>query len=261
MKGIFIVILLCMLYSGEGYIIYAQEDGELITDTDNTLKKNERKNLERMVDYEIGFFNKIFSDKQYTKLDADILIFSDYGEYLAYQRKIGKTIYTRSPGFYSPDDYQIVICKDKFEKTFLTTCYHELSHFFLMSRAAHVPVWLNEGIATYMEGVKISSKDIKHVIGKYFVSRVKTMVTLKDINLREFVIWSGREFSQTSFSYDGYGYAIAHCMIHVMMDNEEVAFNVIKAVCNDKIETIKAFDLYYAGGFDQFEKDFFSRYK
>ena len=258
MKRLIVIILLCILHTG--LYICAQEQMTSITDTDKTLNKNEQKNLERMIEYEIGFFNRIFLDKPYIKLDAEIIVFSNYAAYLAYQHEIGKTVRIRSAGFYSGEKRQIVICKDQFEKSFLNTCYHELSHFFLAERTIYAPIWLNEGIATYMDGVKISSKDIKHEIGRYFVSRVKTGIQLRDINLREFVSWSGREFSEVSFSHDGYGYAIAHCMIYLMMDNEEVAFNIMRAICNDKATTIEAFDLHYAGGFDQFEKDFSNRY-
>ena len=257
MKRTSLILLLCVLGF---YIIFAQEQTKSIKDVDNTLSKNERRYLERMIDYEIEFFNTIFLHSKYVELNVDIIVFSKYAAYLAYQHEIGKNIHIRSGGFYSHRDNQIVICKDQFEKSFLSACYHELSHFLLSERTMHAPMWLNEGIATYMDNVKISSKDIKHEQEQYLVTRVKTMIELKDINLREFVSWSYKEFSEASFSHDSYGYAIAHCMTHLMMDNKESAFNIIRAVCNERMATVEAFDLHYTGGFDQFEKDFFNRY-
>ena len=257
MKRAGIITLLFILHAGT-CLSFAQDRS--VIDSINVLSKNERKNLERMIDYEIEFFNRIFPDNPSLRLAADIIVFNKYAEYLEYQYKIGKAIRIRSAGFYSYDPPQIVICKDQFEKTFLNTCYHELSHFFLAERSFFVPIWLNEGIATYMGEIKISSKEIKHEIREYYVSRVKTMIELKDVDLKEFVGWTGIEFAEVSFSHDGYGYAIAHCMIHLMMENKEMAFNIMSAICNDRTPTIEAFDMHYAGGFDQFEKDFLSRY-
>ena len=261
MKSLTIGILLFILCSNPR-VCSAQEQTKSIIGISNVISKNKRKNMEQIIEYEVKFFNRIFLNKPHTGVNADVNIFSKYVAYVESQPKIGKITRVSAPGTYSGGTSQVLVCKGNFEKSFIRVCYHELSHSFLAERTLYAPAWLNEGIATYMEEarIKLFSKYITHEIRGYHVSRVKSMITLKTINLKEFVLKCDGESSVQSFPNDSYDIAIAHCMVFLMLENENTAFNIIREICNNKTPTTEAFDMFYVGGFDQFERDFMSRY-
>jgi len=239
--------------------LYAQEAPSAVRDHENILSKKEKATLEQVIAYQLAFYNRLFPDKPYNALTVGVLVIKNYAHFIAYQAEIGKTIYMHSPGFYSPLRKEIVVYKDAGGNKFLPICYHELSHHILIERMPRPPSWLNEGLATYLENIIITSKGITAEPKPYYLSRVKTMIALKDLDLRDFITWDPRKFAETSFSHDSYGYALAHCMIHLLMKDEAAAFALIRAIDGGKTP-FEAFDLHYPGGFEQFEKDFLTIY-
>ena len=246
-KPVFLFLFLCY-----GINLFSQYS---INDEENIMTKKELESLQRAIDFQLEFYNKAFPDSKMERSSVNMNIFSNYLNYLIYQKENGVSS-IRSMGFYSPTKKETVVCKDKNEKDFLKTCYHELSHFFIRNYMNTPLAWLDEGLATYFGNMKVS-KSMKSERNIYLTARVKTMIELKDIDLKDFISWDYQKFYTVSFSQDSYGYALAYCMISFLMQNETTMIAVINNIYKGK-SSYEALDNSYEGGFAAFEKDFTS---
>lgn len=233
-----------------------------IDDRKNLLTKKENMALEKAIEYNSDFFNRLFPPKTINSSDINIVFSGSFMEYMYIQSEyvLPKI---NSSGFFSSKDSTVVILKEKDTKDFLQTCYHELSHAFLhiYTDNDYIPAWFIEGLGTYQEQLTYHKNEITHTANKYYIARVKTLIELQDIDLDEFVKWDYEKFSRESFSQEGYGYAISYCMVLLLMrQSEDVAFSIFRNLRNE-YSTSEIFDKYYAGGFSQFEKDFIEYFK
>ncbi len=249
----FCKLFFLLLFLFQGINSFAQYS---IKDEGSTLTKKEMASLQSMIDYQLEFYNRVFPDSVMEKTSVRLSVFNDYIDYLVYRKEQSGYINPNSMGYYSSERKEVVACKEKNEAYFLNTCYHELSHFFLMSNMATPPVWLNEGLAEYFGETKMS-EPIEHKSNLWRRARVKTMIQLGDINLRDFIDWSPNRFNDTSFTQTFYGYALAYCMVFFLMQNEETMISIISSVYKGK-SSYEALDNAYEGGFEAFEKEFIS---
>ena len=246
-KPVFLFLFLCY-----GINLFSQHS---IKDEESVLTKKELESLQKVIDYQLEFYNKAFPDSAMKKSSVKLNVFNNYIDYLVYQKEQFGDIRHRSSGYYFPKNKEVVVCKDKFEWYFLNSCYHELSHFFLRSRIYNAQYdWLNEGLAVYFENIEVS-KSIKHKRDIYWLARMKTMLELKDFNLKDFIDWSREKFYDISLTHDGYGYALGYCMVSFLMQKEETMIAVINNIYKGK-SNYEALDNAYEGGFAAFEKDF-----
>ena len=150
---------------------------------------------------------------------------------------------------------------EKTDERFLETAYHEMSHAMIRAKMQSPPVWLNEGLATWFGYMKVGSKSIRPEPYRYYLDRVKTLIEIGDLDLKDFLTWDNAKFGKVSFSQDGYGYAVAYCMISLLFKNNEAAlYGIIREVTGGK-SSLAAFDTCYPGGFSVFEKEFLAAYK
>lgn len=250
------VLILLFFVSG----ISAQNKN--IADKQNLLTKKESIALERSIEYYINFFSRLFPVKVVDGSDINIVVTNNFAEYMYVQSEY-EFHKINSLGFFSSKDSTVVILKDKNTKYFLQTCYHELSHAYLhiYTDNDYIPAWFIEGLATYHERLTFDKNKITHSVNNYYLTRVKTLIELQDINLTEFVKWNYQKFSAESFTQEAYGYAISYCMVHLLMQqSEDLAFNIFRNLVNE-YSTSTVFDEYYSGGFSQFEKDFMEYFR
>jgi len=242
--------------------IFAQEKNFI--DTENFLTKKEKIAIENALQYQSDFYNRLFSEKHVIRSDIKFLVAHSSAEYMSIQSKYG-IFRLHSSGFFSSKDSTVVVFKDKkaSANNFLRICYHELSHLFLHIHVDEndIPAWFIEGVANYHEQMSYDKNKITHRVNSYYIARVKTLISLKDINLTEFVKWDYQKFSTESFTQEGYGYAIGYCMVlFLMQQSENKAFEIFRNLFN-KNSTIEVFDEYYSGEFSQFEKDFMAHFR
>jgi uncharacterized protein YjaZ len=254
-KSNFYIALFCLLLPLK---LEGQENLNFI-DTGKLLTKKEVACLKKAIQYEAIFFNRLFPDKAVNLSAIKFMVATSFVDLIHAQRQ-SNALHFNVSGFFSPQDSVLVVSKNKKMKSqeFLSTCYHELSHAFLYLHVGnrYIPAWLNEGLAEYFEQMTFDKKKIVQKLNSYSVARVKTLVELKDLNLSEFVDWSYQTFSQKSFTQEGYGYAIGYCItFFLMQQNEEQAITIFRDLIGAH-STAGVFDLHYAGGFVQFEKDF-----
>lgn len=224
---------------------------------DDILTKKERKKLEQAIDYQLRFYTTVFPDKELKASSVNIIIHTNPVSYYNKQRKVtGRTI-ENSFGFYSASTKEVVVLKDK-KRTgnSMQIFYHEVSHFFINTYSTSIPVWLNEGLATYFEHIKIGSKKVEPRRNKLFFARVKTMIDTHDLDLSDFMVWNHQKFNTMSFSHDSYGYALGHSLVWFMMEKEpHLMVTYMQALENNTLGQ-EAIETLYEGGFKKFEQDF-----
>lgn len=247
-----------LLFINAYCLITAQQ--HKITDIDNTLSKKELIALDQVIAYQIKFYNKVLSNDSIQAKDVKLRIFSNYAEYITYQKETSKTLRPNSMGFYSSKNKEAVVCKDKIPDRFLNVCYHELSHFFVNTYLGVIPVWINEGLAVYFESTK-AGRNPKHIQNQRMINRVKTMIDINDIDLVNFISWDRDLFYKKSFSHESYGYALGYGIISFFIKKDETAvINLIHQILNGE-NCYNAIDNLYEGGFENFKKDFFQYIK
>lgn len=238
----------------------AAQENYIFRDNENLMSEKEAQNIRRVIDHQVVFFKELFPESDSLFSNVKISLFDKYDEYIKYQLQVGKEV-RKNDGFYSVRNKEVVVFrKDKKSDRFLSVCYHELCHYFTHRYIKSPPSWLNEGLATYFEAVKVSSKKISHQENENFKARVKTLLELKNIDLNDFVEWKSQKFYDVSFSNESYGYAVSYCIMSYLLEVHcDTAKQIIREIAL-KTSPQEAFDRYYAGGFRQFEQDFSAHY-
>ncbi|MDR2954180.1 MAG: DUF1570 domain-containing protein [Prevotella sp.] len=237
------------------FIIQATAFAQLLNFQDDVLSKKEQKNLEQAIRFQLNFYQKAFPHEGLNFSNVRVSIYIDGIAYQAKQYELFGHVKKGSYGFYSLRDKEAVIFKKK-GTDYMRVCYHEISHFFINTYSRRIPIWLNEGLATYFENIKISSKEVKAQKNKWYIIRVKTMINTRDLDIPDFLTWNHEKFNNMSFSHQGYGYALGHALVWFMMEKNPVF--IIK--CIQSIEGGKAggetLEELYEGGLKKLEEDF-----
>lgn len=222
---------------------------------DDVLSKKEQWQLEQAINFQLSFYRKAFPNENLNLASAKVSIHTDEPTFRAKQREAFGHVKKGSSGFYSTRDKEAIILKKK-GTDYMRICYHEISHYFINTYSQKIPIWLNEGLATYFENIKISKKEVKPQRDKWRIIRVKTMIDTRDLNISEFLTWSHEKFSNMSFSHQGYGYALGHVLIWFMMEKDEnLVINCIQTIEKGKTSE-EALNELYEGGLKKFEEDF-----
>jgi len=246
-------LLLFSLFLILSFNIFAQYS---ITDSAKILTNKEIKYIEKVIEYQLSFYKKVFPKENIQPSDVKLHIYTDITAYLMMQKELYGSVRIGLGGFYSRKNKEAVVCKDKKEKTFLHTCYHELSHFFTNTYFEAIPIWLNEGLAVYFASLKVSDKNVQPQENHRCTARVKTMIDIRDINIKDFMTWSHPKFKKMAATHDSYGYALGYSIVNFLMKKDpDFLVSYIRLLKEGK-SSEEAMEKLYTGGFIQFEKDF-----
>ncbi|MDR3705960.1 MAG: DUF1570 domain-containing protein [Paludibacteraceae bacterium] len=212
--------------------------------------------MDRMINYEINFYKR-FSD--FDSISINLRIFDDLTLYYLYQKE-AIHIYDKSSGFYSSKINEEVVLRKK-DRPYLPIFYHEISHYFLHKIiTGKIPHWLNEGLAEYFANVQTNKKEIKHEMTDYEIGRIKTMIEIKDIDLKTFFTWGPNEFMKKEFTDDSYTYILSHGIVYFLITKNFEQFKQLVLKIKTGTSSEDAFNATYKGGFKQFETDFLTYY-
>ena len=76
-------------------------------------------------------------------------VFGDFDAYKAYQAQVSTS--RADNGFYSLQDKEMILWKNKNDRKMLQILYHEASHAILRKQLRRCPAWLDEGLAEFFE--------------------------------------------------------------------------------------------------------------
>ena len=221
------------------------------------ISKNDSLKIDRVIRYQTAFY------KQFGTIDTihiKLRLFSSQQTYEAHLRSQGVpiTVYMHSGGGYNSKTKELAVPKIK-ERNYLEVIYHEISHHVIEQVLQNPPIWLNEGLAEYFEHIRIGRNDITHNIRR--IGFIKTMIELKEINLKNFITLDWQNFWRSSVTNDAYSYKLAHAIVYFLVENHLEYFQQIFSKVKDGTTSFDAIENIYQGGFEQFEKDFFEFYK
>lgn len=207
-----------------------------------------------MVDYQIEFYNKLDT------IDAvsfKIKIFDDQSAYEQERakRKLPKRHATL--GFYSSKDTTCFINRSKKPKTYLSIVYHEVNHYFVKTICKKKPpIWFNEGLSEYFEHSTRKKKGWKFYMSDYELGRIKTMIELKDLKLKEYISWRTDDFVKEQITNENYSYTLAHAIVYFLLQKDFDQFKAMTSLIKNGEPSFEAINTSYKGGFGQFEADF-----
>lgn len=262
MKHILLLILLmayglCSFADGRLYIEYGG----------NALTEKERMQIDRMMDYQMEFYD-MFGLKD--SLRVRLTVFDERSEGMFYLDTIGISKYNplkNVDALYMHHRKEAVILgMDKDRKKMLTVIYHELSHYFTREVAGvSPPVWLTEGLSEYFEHCEVGRKGVEHSMTSYEKGRIRTMYMLGEVNLRKFVDSDRTLFMKKQRTDEQYAYILAHALVTFLIENvSRQVFADFIGLLRDKTDRSKVSEKIsrvYSGGLDAFENDFKKLYE
>ncbi|MDR0438594.1 MAG: DUF1570 domain-containing protein [Bacteroidales bacterium] len=213
-----------------------------------------------MIRYQMDFYNRISPiDFAHVKLK----IFDDSTEYAAVRRnstlsetfKIGAI-----SGFFSPRDsiaYVFYIPQKRSEH--LPLIYHEIAHYFthLTISRTYQPRWLNEGLSRYFQHSETTKKKgIVHNLNSNTRGRIRTMVKLKQIDLKNVMSSNFNNFTKKEMTNENFTYIVAHGMVYFLIERDFEQFKAMMLEIKNGKSSFDAINITYPGGFIQFENDF-----
>ena len=220
------------------------------------LKKKDSLTVDRIIQYELTFYASI---AQIDSIQVTLRLFDSKEAFNKHQKEINRTIERHVPAFFSTRTGEaIVLCLK--ETDYLPYIYHETSHYFLYKIIKKPPMWLNEGLARYFENIYISKKTIKHYLSDYEIGRIKTMIEIDDLKLKEILNWEKKDFMKEQRTDDGYTYTLAHGIVYFLIKNNEAQFKQIAMLIKEGKTSLEALELCYKGGYEQFKDDFITYY-
>ena len=248
MKKVYIILLFLVVWS----ILPAQNN---MNYQDDVLTKKEQWQLEQAINFQLSFYRKVFTSQDLNLSSAKVSIHTGEATFEAKQKELFGHVKKNSYGFYSSKEKEAVILKKK-DIDYMRICYHEISHFFINTYSRNIPIWLNEGLATYFENIKISKKEVKAVRNKWNMIRVRTMIDTRDLDIADFLTWNQEKFTNMSFSHQSYGYALGHVLVWFMMEKSpDFVIKSIQIIEGGRTGK-EVIEELYEGGFIKFEEDF-----
>ena len=185
----------------------------------------------------------------------NVIIFGDEKSYFAYGGKKGTS------GFYSQKKNEAVIKQSYNVDATLNTVIHETSHLLISYNYGHVPRWLDEGLAEYFEGMRLSFSSVEIPPNVRWHKNLKQQLLSNRLySLKDYVSLTPRDWVAYDNANDNLGYAYGWSIISFLMSSEKgqhtlkQLFMGLKNNARKKQYSFNAINRFYPGGFVKFEE-------
>ena len=120
------------------------------------------KPLEAGICFGVEVIIETFTDTFGLEFDEDfrvtLVIFNDRDKYNMYFRdRFGSD--ALADGYFSLSDNECVVWKNKDVKDMLNVLFHETQHLLMAHHYPHCPMWLNEGLSQYFQGLNVIGRN------------------------------------------------------------------------------------------------------
>ncbi|MBN1787002.1 MAG: hypothetical protein JW806_01255 [Sedimentisphaerales bacterium] len=172
-------------------------------------------------------------------------------------------------GFYSRGYREaVVLHKENEEKIkelnrVIGVVFHESSHMMFDYHIHNPPLWIDEGLAEYFEGLSVIGKNKRIFLQKNRQSWCKWWAKNGfPIELEEFLNLDYHQFYQfDSKGKNSQGYTIGYSLVYFMMSSNATE-NIFKEILQDikksgrqgKVDSVKIINENYEGGLERFER-------
>jgi Peptidase MA superfamily/Domain of unknown function (DUF4124) len=202
----------------------------------------------------------ILSDKigiQYKdNAHINVIIFGDERGYLKYGGKKG------TGGFYSKKKNEAVVKRSYNVNSTLKTVVHETSHLLLSYNYGNTPRWLDEGLAEYFEGMKLSFNSVEIPTNARWNKKLEQKLLSHNLySLKEYVSLSARDWIAYNNANDNLGYAYGWSIISFLMSSAEGQsvlkhlFSGLKNSARNNEYSFTVLQRFFPGGFVKFEEE------
>ena len=196
-----------------------------------------------------------------------ITIFADKDNFIAYQKKQGKKSLASS-AYYSVRFREAVVYWKKYSKKtddakkMVGTVYHEASHMLLMTKVPRVPLWINEGLAEYFDGLNVFGDNRRVYLNKHS-QRWLTRWAKKGlpIGFEEYLSLSRSKWYKFDEKIKDChaAYIIGYSLVYFMMSRSNTE-TVLKELLwefkrqGEKANSVNVVNIHYPGGCERFEQ-------
>ncbi len=194
---------------------------------------------------------------------VNVTIINSQEDFFEYQKKkIGKVI--SQTGYFSGGPIrETVVWANVDTKSMLAVLFHEASHMILMRQVPAVPMWANEGLSEYFEGLNVIGKkkrinlqQNRHSWMKHW-AREGMPVPLNVYLDMDHKSWMALDDKDSTVSY-----TLGYEVIYYLMSNSrnlEMLNKIINRfrLTGKKTKTSAMIEEYYKGGFKKFQEHFF----
>lgn len=209
----------------------------------------------QMANYENSFYSQVgITDSVHIRLRT----FKSENSFIAYLKSHSKdNISYLSGGLFNGQSEEMWIPKSS---SYLPVVYHELSHYFFQKQFRRSPGWLNEGLAKYFEYTKIKGNKVSHPLSESEARYIKSMLEMKEIELKKLITISGKDVARKSLTNDGFIHKVGYGIVFMFIEKHAAEFTELLKKIKNGADSFDAIQETYPGGFAQFENDFNAYY-
>ncbi|MFI4912000.1 MAG: hypothetical protein ACIAQZ_10080 [Sedimentisphaeraceae bacterium JB056] len=208
-----------------------------------------------------------------------LIIFDDKEKYNQYYRdKFGSE--ALADGYFSLGDNECVVWKNTDVKQMLEVLFHETQHLLMAHHYPNCPMWLNEGLSQYFQGLNVIGRN-KRIYSTNDCKEwnVHWLKTGFPVNPKEYVNLDYDQWNELRAENVTAAYSIGYSMTYFLMRSSNMRKILKDVVLECKKDygfeeqiiekngekylykkllsrpTTEVFDEYYPGGYDEFESD------
>jgi tetratricopeptide (TPR) repeat protein len=185
------------------------------------LDKLVRERTQRYAEHLTGarsYFEKLVSGPQSRSRKPFVFICDTPESYYVYADFTSEDRLEHTAGVYFNQYQQLLFYRDESEEETLQTMTHEAFHEYLHAILPTVPIWMDEGMAEYVSGVKIEEGQVASV-GGILKGRLRNLQAALESGWDgfgfDFVLWESKEMFYTLAPE--LQYAQAWSMVHFLM--------------------------------------------
>ena len=232
----------------------------------NTAKKEK---IKKGIVFLYNFFHTAFGLNYDKPFEIKIRFFGNFKDFKAYQKQVSDSTSDSDAGFHSKKTTNEIVIffrdneleNDNILYQSVNMMYHEATHFFIYYHFYRLPMWIEEGLAEYLRGIRIENDNVIIAYGaneeawlKYWLANGK-LVSLKTYIDMPYEDW--KNYNKRLF---GAGYITSWSLFYFSMSTKENRDIIKDILCNLRDtqnweQPSLAFNKYYPGGIKQMEKD------
>ena len=156
---------------------------------------------------------QLISEEQLHQVDVNLWVFNSSAAYEDFYARHASGVASKSQGFHS-SRFNVAAALRKTDQQVLATSVHEAVHVMNAGMFGWLPRWLNEGMAEYLENMKVYGQSADILVSKFAVQQLsKAPLNLSYVLAADFNQWQGANRSSL--------YAHSWALVYFLMSTSE----------------------------------------
>ena len=204
-----------------------------------------------------------FNVRELRQIHIKLRLFDQRQDYIKYQKQHAPNLSLESSGFFSSHHQEAVVFTNDYAPQTFAITRHEITHAIMHSMYGVLPIWLNEGIAEYMESMLIQGQQRqakpkeKQIVFLQEQLNNNNMMTLTEFIDLPYLSWYKTEQSRTH-------YAMAWSIIYWLQSSDQ-GKDFLQTLLNElgfapcqRFNATHYIETHYPQGLEQFEQQWIS---